>query len=89
MGALFFTDSTMHKIYEDKGKYNFLYQLPIIIWPILISNILREILKYFSLYEDKIAKIVNDNNKNNGKKKKKLIIYYNIQKQDLLLFLYY
>ena len=23
--ALFFNDSTMHKIYEDKGKYNFLY----------------------------------------------------------------
>ena len=47
--TLFFTDSTIHKIYEDKGKYNFLYQLPKIIYPILISNALREILKYFSL----------------------------------------
>ena len=28
INALFFTDDTMHKIYQDKGKFNFLYQLP-------------------------------------------------------------
>ena len=26
--ALFFTGDTTHKIYEDKGQFNFLYQLP-------------------------------------------------------------
>ena len=28
INALFFNDSTMHKIYEDEGSFNFLYQIP-------------------------------------------------------------
>ena len=28
INASFFTDDIMHKIYQDKGKYNFLYQIP-------------------------------------------------------------
>ena len=32
VNALFFTDNTMHKIYEDKGSFNFIYQLPQIIY---------------------------------------------------------
>ena len=24
----FFSDDTMHKIYEDQGNFNFIYQLP-------------------------------------------------------------
>ena len=55
--ALFFTDSTMHKIYKDKGKYNFFYQLPKIIYPILITFLFTKILKYFAYYEKKIAKL--------------------------------
>ena len=32
INALFYSDSTMHKIYEDQGSYNFVYQLPQIIY---------------------------------------------------------
>ena len=28
VNALFFNDNTMHKIYEDQGSFNFIYQLP-------------------------------------------------------------
>ena len=28
INALFFSDSTMHKIYIDKGSFNFIYQIP-------------------------------------------------------------
>ncbi len=28
VNALFFSDSTMHQIYEDKGYFNFIYQIP-------------------------------------------------------------
>ena len=28
INALFFDDSTMHKIYEDEGKFHFIYQIP-------------------------------------------------------------
>ena len=31
INALFFSDDTMHKIYEDKGKFNIIYQLPHIV----------------------------------------------------------
>ena len=40
INALFFNDDTMHKIYEDKGKFEFLYQLPQIIYSSIISQIL-------------------------------------------------
>ena len=58
--ALFFTDSTMHKIYKDKGKYNFLYQIPKIIYPILIAFILKLILKCIVNYENRITKLLKE-----------------------------
>ena len=36
VNAFFFDDNTMHKIYEDKGKYHFIYQLPQIIYSTII-----------------------------------------------------
>ena len=32
INALFFTDETMHKIIEDEGIFNFVYNLPITIF---------------------------------------------------------
>ena len=32
INALFFNDDIMHKIYQDKGKYNFFYQIPQILY---------------------------------------------------------
>ena len=40
VNALFFNDSTMHKIYEDKGEYNFIYQMPQILYSTLITTII-------------------------------------------------
>ena len=36
INALFFNDDTMHKIYQDKGKYNLLFQIPQILYSTLI-----------------------------------------------------
>ena len=57
VNALFFDDNTMHKIYEDEGKYNFIYQIPQIIYSSLISSCINTILKTFSLTEQSIIKI--------------------------------
>ena len=57
VNALFFDDNTMHKIYEDEGKYNFIYQIPQIIYSSLLSSCLNKILKTFSLTEQSIIKI--------------------------------
>ena len=57
VNVLFFNDSTMHKIYEDNGKFNFVYQIPQIIYSTIISSIINFIIRYFSLSGKDILKI--------------------------------
>ena len=57
VNILFFNDSTMHKIYEDNGKFNFGYQIPQIIYSTIISSIINFIIRYFSLSEKDLLKI--------------------------------
>ena len=52
--ALFFSDSTMHKIYQDKGNFNLLYQLPKILYSAIISLSLNFLIKLFALSEKNI-----------------------------------
>jgi hypothetical protein len=47
----------MHKIYSDKGSFNFIYQLPQIIYSSLISALLNFIIKLLGLSGTKILKI--------------------------------
>ena len=54
INALFFSDSTMHKIYEDNGSFNFIYQLPQIIYSTFITTIFNFIFKLLALSEDQI-----------------------------------
>ena len=57
VNALFFNDDTIHQILEDEGKFNFLYQLPQIIYTIIISYLLGLILDYLALSEDNILEL--------------------------------
>ena len=54
VNALFFNDDTMHKIYEDKGSFNFLYQIPQILYSTLISRFIDTLIKNFALLQDSI-----------------------------------
>ena len=63
VNALFFNDNTMHKIYEDEGSFNFVYQIPQIIYSSLISLIINILIKYLSLSEKNILKIKEEKNK--------------------------
>ena len=54
VNSLFFNDSTMHKIYIDKGSYNFIYQLPQIIYSTIISTVLNGIIKLLGISEKNI-----------------------------------
>ena len=47
--ALYFDDDTMHNIYENKGSFDILYQLPKIIYSSLISIALNFPLKFLAL----------------------------------------
>ena len=57
INALFFDDSTMHKIYEDEGSYNFIYQIPHILYSTIISSVITILIKYLSLSEKNILEI--------------------------------
>ena len=88
----------MHKIYEDQGSYNFVYQLPQIIYSSLISIILDVPLKLLALSEDNILDLKKEKGKKNIDKrvkilKKKLgfkfIFYFLISIIFLVFFWYY
>ena len=62
--ALFFDDSTLHKIYKDRGKYKFIHHLGKIFFSMVLSRIITNIVEYFALSEDIIAeKIKNSKDK--------------------------
>ena len=98
MNGLFFSDATMHKIYESDGSFDFIYQLPKAIYSSLISIALNSFLKILalsniSISEFKQNKEINtvekrgkDLNKNLGKK---FILYFIISFIFLLFFWYY
>ena len=101
INALFFNDETMHKIYIDKGKYEFIYQLPTIIYSTLISIFLDKILKFFALSETAILDLKSGrNNIDIGKLKNinlklrikifiKTFLYFTISTFILLFYWYY
>ena len=47
----------MNKINEDKGEYNFLFQIPQILYSTLVSSVINMILKTLSLSEKQILMI--------------------------------
>ena len=54
INALFFTDETIHKIYQDRGKFNFLYQIPQTLYSTLIAKIIDILIKNLALSQDTI-----------------------------------
>ena len=98
INGLFFDDTTMHKIYEDKGEYNFLSQLPQIIYSTIIGYILDNLLNYLALPEDDIINIKEEKDIKHIEKKKnetlkllhrKFIIFFIVTFLLLVLFWYY
>ena len=81
VNTLFFSDSTMHKIYEDQGIFNLIYQLPQIFYSTIITGIINLIIKYLSLTEKEIANIKKEQNVENNLnvKKSKLLVYFKIK----------
>ena len=57
LNALFYNDSTMHKIYEEKGSFNIIYQIPKMIYSIFLSTILNIMIKFLSFSGDDIFKL--------------------------------
>ena len=65
VNTFFFTDDTMHKIYEDKGKFNFLNQIPQIMYSSLISRLIDTFIRMLALSQDNIAELKHEKEKRN------------------------
>jgi len=97
VNSLFFSDSTMHKIYEDKGSFNFIFQIPNILYSTIISSCINILVNMLSLTERNIILLKNDCNKNVLNKrliiikciKIKFILYFSFVFLFLVLFWYY
>ena len=97
INALFFSDSTMHKIYEDGGTFNFIYQIPQILYSSLISSFVHAFIRTLSLSEKnvlqiKTEKIVDDLDKKGNNIIKCLYIKFRlffILSFGLLIFFWY
>ena len=91
----------MHKLYEDEGKFNFIYQLPQILYSSLISIVLNTLLKILALSEEEIInlkKMKRRKNKGDIEKKEveikdkmkiKFIAYFIVSTIFLFFFWYY
>jgi len=98
VNAFFFSDDTMHRIYEDGGDFNFIYQLPQIIYSTIISFIIDNITDYFAMSHEDIIQLKKEKKiKKIGKKaietirtiRLKLIAFFIVSFLFMLLFWYY
>ena len=97
INGFFFSDETMHKISEDNGKFDFIYQIPQILYSTIISAIINFLLKILSLSEKNILSIKKEKDitkaKINSKNIRKCIIIkfviFFIFSDLLLLFFWY
>jgi len=98
INALFFNDSILHEIYEEGGKFNFIFQLPQMIYSSLITYMISSLIKYLSLSEKNIlglkySKNINELNIKIQKLYKllkiKFISFFIISLLFLILFWYY
>ena len=86
VNALFFNDDTMHKIYTEKGSFNFIYNLPQIIYSSLISSLVINLIHFLaltnSIFIDLKQKKKKQNINNKAEEAKRLI------KLKMLLFFF-
>ena len=99
--ALFFNDSVMHVIYKNAGTYDFVYQIPQIIYSTIISTVLSGLLSNLSLTQINVINIknfsserdtneyINEFNKFIYKIKVKFTIFFVLNFLLLFVFWYY
>ena len=57
VNALFFNNSTLHKIFVESGRFNFVYQLPQMIYSSLIIYFINNLMKFLSLTETNVLSL--------------------------------
>ena len=60
INGFFFSDETMHKVYEDNGAFDIIYQIPQILYSSIISSFVNVLLKNLSLSDNNILELKKD-----------------------------
>jgi hypothetical protein len=98
VNCLFFNDDTVHDVNQNSGKFDFIYNLPQILYSTIISAFINVIIKFLSLTEKNILKLKSDNNAKNYNTtvpklikclKIKFICFFSISFLLLIFFWYY
>ena len=71
----------MHKLYIDQGKFDFIYQIPQIVFSSLISYVLDSLISYLSLSENDIIKIKEVKKENKENENINILIEKNVVKK--------
>ena len=79
LNTLFFSDESMHKLYEDYGKLSILYNLPKSIYSVIFAGLISFFFEILALSEDNLSKFkekenIKDFDKEKNKQIKTLII---------------
>ena len=84
MNGLFFSDESMHNLYVNNGEYDFVQQIPQILYTLIIGHVLEVILCYLSLTDTPVYKIkeLSRDKENVGK----IIQIINCLKINLIIF---
>ena len=64
MNVFFFSDDSMHRVYINYGKYNFVQQIPKIIYSFIVSQLIEVFLCYLSYTDKHYYQIKNISNEN-------------------------
>jgi hypothetical protein len=96
INGFFFSDESMNRIYIDNGEYNFIDQIPQILYSLLVSSFINTILKRLSLTESLILSLKHET-KNIKEKasdlrkniKTRITLFFIIGLLDLLFFWYF
>ena len=84
LNVFFFSDESMHKVFLNYGKYNFIQQIPQIVYTTIVSQLIEVFLCYLSLTDKYIYKIKNLTKNNNNKNDILKVIKY--MKIKLIIF---
>ena len=85
MNVFFFTDDSMHKVYKNYGKYDFVQQIPQIIYSSAVSQALEIILCFLSLTDKNVYQLKEKKNIRN----KKHLIFRILKNIKIKLFGFY
>ena len=69
VNALFFNDETMHKIYEEKGSFDFIYNILQILYSSLISGFINGLIRTLAVTDSNVINFKQNATKNDVNKK--------------------